>query len=249
MRRRIFPFLAALPILLVATLAAGQPTFSAGPAAADAERAQVLVWLNGGMINIGQVSNCNVWNFSPRLAAYTGFTLVPPNFYPAVGELFYTHLVLGHPGNPCVGSAVAIELLLPPGVELAISANNPVFCFMYDPIYNLLRNLAADTGYGCPQNLPPGLEGLALLAPLGGVGAGLWGMHFQFELEFLVPLRATTPQPGSQNISWRVNPDIAEVGYPSTGLYVTNEVIFRSAFENNLLSLDLCYMHSNATGC
>ncbi len=53
----------------------------------------------------------------------------PPNLTSAVGEIFYAKLVLGAPGNPCLGRAVDIQLLLPSGVTTAISAANPVFCF------------------------------------------------------------------------------------------------------------------------
>ncbi|MCB1573519.1 MAG: hypothetical protein KDI80_06025, partial [Xanthomonadales bacterium] len=80
---------------------------------------QVLPWFNGVISNVGTDIAC--LSDPPiteiRVQGYAGFTLVPPNRTPAVGEVFYTHLVLSHPGNPCAGSAVGIELLLPAGVQ------------------------------------------------------------------------------------------------------------------------------------
>lgn len=238
------PLLARLALLLAGctTAAAAAAAAATAPAAPFlAPQAQALPWWNGPATWIGEVLNCNVWDTSPRVGAYAGFTLVPPSFWPAVGEVFYTHLVIAHIGNPCAPSAVGIELLLPPGVAPAISSYTPVFCLMIDPITNSLIDLATDPGYGCPQVLPPGLEGHALIPPLGGIGgSGAWGMHFGFWLELMVPLRAAAPQPGNGAIAWRVNPDVGVIGYPQVSLYVTGEVIFRDGLETGLLLIDSC---------
>ncbi len=215
----------------------------------------VLPWHNGVISSVGTDIAC--LSDPPineiRVQGYAGFTLVPPNRTPAVGEVFYTHLVLSHPGNPCAGSTVGIELMLPAGVQPAASASDPAFCFARVPPtaqrpYPLLINLGNDPGYGCPQVFPAGLEGLRIVPPLGGLGGG-WGMAAGFWLELLVPLRASVPQPGSNSIRFRVNPDIAVVGYPSVALLVNNDVLFRSPFEDNQLTLDICTVSPPASGC
>ncbi|MBS0557890.1 MAG: hypothetical protein JSR27_10805 [Proteobacteria bacterium] len=215
-----------------------------------AQTTQVLPWYNGSLSSIGTDYAClsSPPILETRVLGYAGFTLIPPNRTPAVGEVFYTHLVLGHPGNPCTGSAVGIELLLPPGVQTANSANNPAFCFSVTAS-NQLINLDTDVDYGCPQSYPIGLQGLAVRALRGGIGGGAWGMARGFKLELLIPLRATQPYNGANAIAWRVNPDIGVVGYPQVSLYVNNDVIFRSAMEDNLLNLDVCSTNPRPNGC
>ena len=198
-----------------------------------------------------------------RVAGYSGYTYYPPYQLsliplaqlPAIGEIFYAKLVLSHPGNPCAGSAVGIELLLPAGVTTAISADNPVFCFARTPPGGthpnnyLLINLGNDSGYGCPQAFSQGIQGLAIRAPNGGAGGGSWGMAAGFWLEFLVPLTSSVAQDGSNQIYFRVNPDIAVVGYTNDALFVNADTIFRSAMEDASLTLDICSLTPTAQGC
>ncbi len=243
---------------LVAMLAFGS-LLGAPAIAADIATVQrpdvVLPWFNGVISSVGTDIAC--LSDPPiteiRVQGYAGFTLVPPNRTPAVGEVFYTHLVLSHPGNPCAGSTVGIELMLPAGVQPAASAADPAFCFARVPPtqqrpFPLLINLGNDSGYGCPQVFPSGLEGLRITPPLGGLGGG-WGMAAGFYLELLVPLRASVPQPGGNSIRYRVNPDIGVVGYPSVALLVNNDVLFRTPFEDNQLTLDICGISPPASGC
>ena len=216
----------------------------------------VLPWFNGVFQSIGQNVAClsDPPIVEIRTQAYTGYSLRPPNLTPAVGEVFYTHLVISHPGNPCAGSAVGIELLLPAGVQPATSAANPAFCFARLPPtpqrpFTLLANLGNDSGYGCPQTFPQGLEGLRVSAPQGGIGGGAWGMARGFWLEFLIPLVASQPQAGNNTIRFRVNPDIGVVGYPQAPLLVTNDVLFRTSLEDNQLILDICTVTPIPQGC
>ncbi len=252
-----------LPILLIsiacASIAAAQvPSRLANPWAPGPDPASVfqpdaiLPWYNGVFVNIGNDIAC--LSDPPineiRVQGYTGFSLVPPNYTPAVGEVFYTHLILSHPGNPCAGSAVAIELLLPAGIAPANSADNPAFCFAVSGISNQLINLGNDAGYGCPQTYAQGLQGRAVIPPHGGVGgSGAWGMARGFWIELLIPLQASQPQSGNNSIAWRVNPDIGVVGYPAVPVLVNNDVIFRSAMEDNQLTLDVCGITPKPGGC
>ncbi|WP_440224571.1 hypothetical protein ACQQ2N_04940 [Dokdonella sp. MW10] len=222
----------------------------------DAERPElVLRWWDGVITQVGSVTAClsDPPLVQPRTMGYTGYTLLPPNFNPAVGEVFYTHLVLSHPGNPCAPSAVGLELILPPGVTTAASTQNPAFCFarlpatQSNPVPRVI-NFENEPDYGCPQVFPVGFEGVRVMPPRGTAG-GAWLMHFGFWIELLIPLRASQPQPGSTQIRWRVNPDVGVVGYPAVNLMVTNEVIFRSALEDNQLTLDVCRVAPIALGC
>lgn len=251
MFQRFLSALFAVACTWVAGPAAAQATFLDGVEAIHAPT-QVMSWYNGAIASIGTVQYClsDPPIFATRVMGYAGFSHPPPDFTPAVGEVFYTHVVLGHPGNPCTGSAVGIELILPPGVEIAYSAADPVFCFAILPNPNRLHNLDTDPDYGCPTSFPLGLEGYAVRPLRGGLGhSGAWGMHMGFWLEILIPLRATQVYLGNDKIIWRVNPDVGVVGYPQVPAFANGEVIFRSAMEDTLLSLDLCTLNPPPQGC
>jgi len=223
----------------------------------------VLPWYYGPITpEIGQDIACGSEITETLVAAYSGYTYWPPTQpevipfaqLPAVGEVFYVKLVLSHPGNPCVDSAVALELLLPAGVTTAVSADNPVFCFSRLPPskqhnYYLLDDLGADIDYGCPQTFEPRFEGLTILAPYGGFGGGSWGMAAEYWLEFLIPLKSALTQDGSNQIYFRVNPDIGVVGYTNIALYVNSDTIFRTPMEDTGLTLDICTLSPPAQGC
>lgn len=198
-----------------------------------------------------------------RVAGYSAYTYAPPAQaqsiplaqLPAIGEVFYAKVVLSHPGNPCAGSAVGLELLLPSGVTPAASAANPAFCFArvppnaQHPNTYLLYNLGNDPAYGCPQTFPQGLSGLAIRAPNGGVGGGAWGMFAGSWLEILIPLKSSVAQNGVNNIRFRVNPDIGVYGDIDIPSYVNSDTIFRSPMEGTNLTLDLCTLTPIAQGC
>lgn len=209
-----------------------------------------LPWFDGVFKSIGTNIACvsDPPIIQTRVQAYTGYTLLPPNRTPAVGEVFYTHLIISHPGNPCGGSVIGLELLLPNGVTPAISAENPAFCFARVPNGPRLINLGNDSGYGCPQQLTQGLEGWAFRAPLNVADGGAWRSGQGFWLEFLVPVSASSIQNGSE-IRWRVNPDVGVVGYPAVPIFVNNDVLFRTSAEGNVLSLDICSLTPVAQGC
>ncbi|HOV57153.1 MAG TPA: hypothetical protein PLN91_04675 [Rhodanobacteraceae bacterium] len=204
----------------------------------------VLPWYDGVIANIGTNLNCITGTPEIRVQGYAGFTLLPPNKTPAVGEVFYAHLVLSHPGNPCAGSAVGVGIILPPGVSTAVSAGNPVFCFGRGAS-GTLYDLGNDAGYGCPQTFSAGLDNsLALIPPRGGLVINgqksyAWGMAQGFWLEFMLPLTASAPQAGNNNIQWRVNPDVGVVGYPKVPVFVNNDVLFRSSIEDNQLTITI----------
>ena len=248
----------------ISALACSLLAWLAGALPLEAD-AVVLQWYDGlANTQIGQDYPCPPASqiLETRVAGYSGYTYWPPYQsttipfaqLPAVGEVFYVKLVLSHPGNPCAGSAVGIEMLLPSGVTTAVSAANPAFCFARVPPnqqhadYELI-NLGSDAGYGCPQTYSQGVQGLAIRAPNGGAGGGSWGMFAGSWLELLIPLKSSAAQNGTNQIYFRVNPDIAVVGYTNSYLYVNSDTIFRSAMEDTDLTLDLCGLAPPATGC
>lgn len=74
-------------------------------------------------------------------------------------------------------------------------------------------------------------------------------MAFGFWMEFLIPLRATSPQAGVNSIVWTINPGLGQFGQVGVAPTVNGDVIFRSAMENNLLTLDICTVTPTAAGC
>jgi hypothetical protein len=244
--------LLAAVVACASTPAFAQMTTLTQEAAAPVQPDLVTPWYNGAIAHIGTVQYClsDPPIYADRVMGYTGFSHPPPDFSPAVGEVFYTHLVLGHPGNPCTGSAVGIELILPQGVETAVSADNPTFCYAILPNPNRLHDMDADPDYGCPTTFTQGLQGLAVRPLRGGQAhSGAWGMAMGFWLEILIPVRATQVQVGNNPIAWRVNPDVGVVGYPQVPVFANGDVIFRDQMENNLLNLDLCTLNPAPQGC
>ncbi|WP_257386336.1 hypothetical protein [Tahibacter caeni] len=234
--RRLFLSLAALALTC---LAAARPASALN-----------LPWFEGVAKDIGSNFAClsDPPIFQIRVQAYAGYSLLPPNRTPAVGEVFYAHLVISHPGNPCGGSAMGIEMLLPPGVTPAISAENPAFCFARVPNGPRLINLANDSGYGCPQQLSQGLEGWAIRAPLNTQAGGAWLSFQGVWHEFLIPVVSDRIQNGTK-LRFKVNPDIGVNGYPEALLFVNSDVLFRTSGEGNVLSLDVCTLTPIAQGC
>jgi len=216
-----------------------------------------LNWLNGGIADIGQDIAClsNPPITETRVQAYSGYTYWPPpaqspqiSQTPALNEVFYAHVVISHPGNPCSGSALGIGIIPASGTALAISAVNPVICLAR------LRNgtvidLGNDVDYGCPQTL--GYDGFSqsyrLYPPNGGARNSsnqptyAWGMAQGTWLEFFVPLAGSAAQYGSNNLYFWVNPDIGVYGYPGIPQYVNDDVIFRNTVEDYALTADIAF--------
>jgi hypothetical protein len=241
---RLLPLLVAFATTLPAAAASLQLDAVARPNL-------VLNWFDGvPNFNIGSNINCITQQIEPTVGGYTGFTFLPPDRTHAVGEVFYTHLVLSHPGNPCAGSAVGIEIALPAGVQFATSAANPAFCFARSSQGPTLYNLGADPAYGCPQTFPVSANGRRVSPPNGGIGnSGAWGMAQGFWLELLIPLSATAPQSGANPITWTINPAIGQFGQVGVGPQINNDVLFRTSLEDQMLRLTLCTLTPIAAGC
>lgn len=249
---------AAVPAAPVASFATDWATAAGLSVAADSVvTPNVMVrWFNGSLVNVGTNTACisDPPIYQVRTSGYAGFSYFPATTPgglvspPAVGEVFYTHVLVSHPGNPCGGSVVGLELILPPGIQTAISTKDPVFCFGVTA-NNVLFNYANEPTYGCPQTLPQGLEGLAVRAPNGGAGGGGWAMKQGWWMEIFVPLKSSVPYIGDQKIRWRLNPAIAVVGYLETPVFVDDDVIFRGSQEDMVLPVELCIGSQPPQGC
>lgn len=206
--------------------------------------AATLTFYNGVISNIGTDLACIVNNVEIREQAYAGFSVRPGNYTPAVGEIWYAHVVISHPGNPCAGgSATGIEILLPPNTTFAIDADNPVFCALRNQGNQV--NIYYRQNQGCPQAPSQGIEGYAFPAYNGSQPVP-WIIATGTFLELMIPLRSSAVVNGSNTI-FRVNPDLGVVGYPAVGTYVNGDVIFRNDLQDNLLVPDICTISGTLT--
>ena len=199
--------------------------------------AATLTFHNGVIANVGTDNACITGTLEILEQAYSGFSVRHSTYTPAVGEIWYAHVVISHPGNPCSGgSATGIEILLPPSTTFAIDAANPVFC--------ALRNQSGQVtvyhrqNQGCPQAPSTGVEGYAFWA-YNGSSAVPWIIATGTFLELMIPLRTSAVLNGS-NTTFRINPDIGVVGYAAVQTYVNRDVIFRSDLEDDALVPDIC---------
>lgn len=217
---------------LLTALLAFAPTASE-PASAPAPQA-LLSWYNGVLIDIGTDIACGTSLPEVLVQSYVGFTLYPGNTTPGLGELYYAHIVIAHPGNPCVGgSAIGVEIILPPATQLAIAPSDPVFCF-----YRNLAGQIVDYAAQCPQLLSQGFEGYSL-ARINS-GGQPWLLASGTYLEFLVPLRSSAVLIGDA-MTARINPEIGVVGRPQVGVYTNSDIVFRNDFSDIELTLDIMF--------
>jgi hypothetical protein len=207
----------------------------------DLAHATNITWSNGGPFTFGLSYNCSY--YETRMSAYVGYGLRPGNRYPAVGEVWYAHVVIAHVGVDCAGggSPTDIHFVPPPNTQLAVSADDPLFCFWRDHYswsngqsYGNLYNMASS----CNQN-PPWIanKGYSLHAINP---TQVWWIPQYDWMEFLIPLRSTATEGASNNLYARINPELGVVAYPSTTAFVTREIIFRDGFDGMTVFLDLC---------
>jgi len=208
-------------------------------ACVPAAGAATLTFANGGIVNVGTDTAC--LSAPPiieiREAAYDGFSLRNGFYYPAVNEIWYAHVVISHPGNPCSGgSYTGIEVLRPSNTTYAIDADNPVFCAIRNAAQQV--SIYYKQSQGCPQAPSQGLEGDAFWAYSGSTPQA-WPISTGTFLELMIPMRSTTALT-AQTLRFRINPDVSVVGYADVGVYVSNAVVFRSDFENDGIVPDVC---------
>jgi len=115
--------------------------------------------------------------------AQVGF-FADPNALPKVGQTFYTRVFLGGVGEPCAKQAASMELVLPVGVKLAITAKTPVRCLALTPTTTAKITAAQ----GCPQRARRGSYGLMFSRTTRS--DGLWALPAGEGVFVDVPLRS-----------------------------------------------------------
>lgn len=114
--------------------------------------------------------------------AWTGY-LVDQAKPPAPGQVFYGHVEFGAATSACNGDQQAeVDLVLPPGVALAVDAGNPIQCFYYDADQVLVKDPT------CPTHATNGTYGPLLPA---GDGGAAWDMPPGRTTVIDFPLKAT----------------------------------------------------------
>jgi len=197
---------------------------------------------NGGIVGIGSDIGCGTGLTETLESAFDGFSVRNGGYTPAVGEVWYAHVLISHPGNPCSGGNYnGVEILPPANTTFAISADYPVFCALYSPGQNL-TTIYYRQNQGCPQAPTSGFEGYSFPA-YNGAASQPWLIASYAYLELLIPLRSTAPLNG-QNLRFRVNPDIGVVGYADVGVLVNGDVVFRDDMDGITLIPDLCTITS-----
>lgn len=115
---------------------------------------------------------------------------------PKVGDVFYANALVAAVSTACVYQLTSIEVVPPVGVELAISAANPVRC-VYDDTQGNRQTVTP--AQGCPQQATPGAYGFKL--DRSGTSDGLWPLEGPTRpttlpwaaLQIDIPLRSSRP--------------------------------------------------------
>jgi hypothetical protein len=170
-RRRLVPIAAAALALAVVPAAFAKPR-----------------WIDGRTVHSTVQSCSSVAIGQPLLIkgaiAQVGF-YADPKALPRVGHTFYTRIFLGGVGAPCADQAASLELVLPVGVKLAITAKAPVRCLAL----TAKTSSRISTAQGCPQRAQRGSYGL--LFPRTTRPDGLWALPPGEGVFVDVPLRST----------------------------------------------------------
>ena len=178
---RPFTTLAALGIAAVGLVAVAEP------AAASVTRHDGVTRFNWGR-------NCEsvIYGY-PYVEAAAG--LVASVLYddaapPKAGEVFYVVFEGAGIGNPypCVGQKMKPDILLPAGVDLAVSATNPIRCVRWD--YGEGDPVSTPETALCPTApQPPELGGAA---SFGTADGSMWDIPMGLGWEVQVPVVAST---------------------------------------------------------
>jgi|SRR6185369_16578625 len=197
---------------------------------------------NGGIVGIGTDIGCGTALSETLESAYDGFSVINGGYTAAVGEVWYAHVYVSHPGNPCSGGNYnEIDLLLPPNTTFAIDAQYPVFCAYYSPSLGYTK-VYYSQNRGCPQAPSAGVQGYAFWA-YSGATPYPWLLASYSILELLIPLRSSTALT-YDSMSFRVNPDTGVYNYASVGVIVNDDVIFRADQDGITLIPELCQLTS-----
>jgi hypothetical protein len=198
MKRRLFwlGLILALLVLALAGLVARPmgrrrwaPLAAAALALAVVPAAFAKPRWNDGMMVHSTVQSCSSVAIGQPLLikgaiAQIGF-YADPQALPRVGQTFYSRVFLGGVGKPCADQAASLELVLPAGVRLAITAKTPVRCLAL----TAKTSSRISAAQGCPQRAQRGSYGL--LFPRTTREDGLWALPAGEGVFVDVPLRSS----------------------------------------------------------
>ena len=112
--------------------------------------------------------------------------LVEKRKLPKVGEVFYVRTRPAAVGRPCADQSVAVEVVPPVGVTLAISPRKPVRCSYFDIDSGQLTPVGP--AQGCPQQAGRGIYGRSLNR--AGPEGPTWALPYGQGLSIEVPVRS-----------------------------------------------------------
>ena len=158
--------------------------------------AQAAPQWHDGEIESSTVTNCN---FFPEkginnLAQFQA----DPAALPKVGDTFYVRMLPARTGNGCgIGMHVHPEIVLPVGVELAITGTTPVRCLSWDYLADVATPLD-----GCPQTPQAGAYGPSFDQETArgrsrGRSPHLRGVVIEIPLRSSRPLKGAAGRPAS----------------------------------------------------
>jgi hypothetical protein len=164
--------------------------FAALLAAAPAEAA--LEW-HSGTSESSYVLDCN-FNQQPGIQANAEFQS-DPQAIPGVGDVFYVRSVIARIGDGCgIDMLGHVEIVPPPGVTTAISAQHPVRCQWMD-----ITTGALSPAGGCPQEAQEAVYGPGFdqLTPGGSTPTYPWRIAYRQALVIEIPLRSNRALQGT----------------------------------------------------
>ena len=144
-----------------------------------------LQW-HTGTSESSYVLNC-AFGQEPGIQANAEFQS-DPQAVPTVGQVFYVRSVIARIGDGCgIDMLGHVEIVPPPGVTTAISAQHPVRCEWMD-----ITTGALSPAGGCPQEAQEAVYGPGFdqLTPGGSTPTYPWRIAYQQALVIEVPLRS-----------------------------------------------------------
>ena len=150
-------------------------------------------WITGLSVQT-QTWNCVINQPEVLGTYYVGYWGAWPTL-PRVGEVYYTIAVWAISGRPCGagGAYVSLEYFLPQGVQLAISAQNPVRCF-HDYYLENKPTREVTAAEGCPQQPGNGINGGLTFNPPWQEAS--WPTATGTGWHLIIPVVATQPLNG-----------------------------------------------------
>jgi Divergent InlB B-repeat domain len=147
----------AFPRRLLIVLAATCFVFAVHASLARAELCSSgCSWQSGPLVESSD-SNCVTGNSEQEAGSWLSY-YINPQSPPQPGQTYYVAIDLAGIGDPCAGIYADIELAMPAGTSPAITASDPVLCYLKSPGSSSYKRDTQD----CPQSLSQGEYGYSL---------------------------------------------------------------------------------------